>query len=61
MIVIVWVCAGVAVWLLAAVLLSLVLGRVIRNRYTQVPREQPQAEPACPELVTAGERADGQP
>jgi len=59
--VIVWVSAGVAVWLLAGVLLGLVFGRVIRNRDTQVPREQPQAEPACPELVTAGEPAGGRP
>jgi hypothetical protein len=58
---IVWVCIRAAFWLPASVLVALVLGRVIRNRDTQVPQAHPEAEPVCPEIVTAGERPDSQP
>ena len=57
---IVWVWAGFALWLPASVLVSLVVGQVVRTRDNQVPQAHPQAEPVCPEPVTAGERADGQ-
>ncbi|MBL8924775.1 MAG: hypothetical protein JNM77_00850 [Pseudonocardia sp.] len=38
MIVLVWVWVGVALWLPASVLVSVVVGRVVRSRDDQVPQ-----------------------
>lgn len=40
-----WVCADIALWLPASVVVSLVVGRVVRSRDHQVPQTHPQAEP----------------
>jgi hypothetical protein len=40
---IVWVSVGVALWLPASVLVSLVVGRVVRSRDNQVPRVRREA------------------
>jgi hypothetical protein len=58
---IMWVSAGVALWSSAAVLVSIVVGRVVRVRDSQVPVAHPQDGPVDREPVTAGGRADGKP
>ena len=49
-----WICVGAAVWLIVAVTLSLLLGRVIRRRDEQVPHSYSPRRSTCPDTDPGG-------
>jgi hypothetical protein len=49
-----WICVGAAVWLIVAVTLSLLLGRVIRRRDEQVPHSYSPRRSTCPDIDPGG-------
>jgi hypothetical protein len=59
----VWICVGAAVWLVVAVMLSLLLGGVIRKRDEQAPHSYSPRSSSCPDTdpgVTA-QQAEREP